>query len=589
MRRRAELRWNDPRLMVNSDPSWRARRRALQSWYRECRLNAKYAATGPSGRSEPVGNLLGRGDVNSDRALNFFGDGQILEYVDRRAEAVRREGGTLNRERLFRNMLSSMPMAWSVAAVLQHAEDRNEVLSAAFGIDCATSSYVSAEWAPRAAERRVGRTAFDIAVPYRTSRGSRGLLGVETKYTESPSDTVFVRPEWEHLTEECGWFLSGAAGRLANGPTNQMWRNMLLAAQQERLGACDHAHVAAVGLAEDPQLWAVVEAVRDELAPPYRDRLVALPWEGLVAQLEASSMGSFAALFVERYLDLRPLDDPSDLIRPRRSTAGSESQRLRRFEPAPSSAHPSSATTGEQLEWGRWLPSFWRTVGDQSVGLPLSPRAPSRLEDATAWWTPMMHVLLYSLGWPSPAVGLYRWDEAGRPLDDRRLALVEAVWGRHLDTVLTHLWVGCGGYEEMAGALGLDPVRRPAPPDGLPRQPTAASAAVPNPATGGCDPLHLSTHSGGPAGDATVPRAEMIIGDLGVAGPPRATLLCADAHGWYRALHEMGATLPANLPDQSWRVDVVLHGVGHLGTFRRSWRSGRWFSGQHRWHELGII
>jgi hypothetical protein len=48
-----------------------------------------------------------------------------------------------------------------------------------------------------------------------------------------------------------------------------------------------------------------------------------------------------------------------------------------------------------------------------------------------------------------------------------------------------------------------------------------------------------------------------------------------------------GLFLDSITPEPSWRVDVVCQPLGWLGTFRRSRRSGLWFTGRHRWHELG--
>lgn len=57
--------------------------------------------------------------------------------------------------------------------------------------------------------------------------------------------------------------------------------------------------------------------------------------------------------------------------------------------------------------------------------------------------------------------------------------------------------------------------------------------------------------------------------------------------GWYSALARLGATLPARFDGRSWRVDVVVRPIGWLGTYRQSRVTSRWFTGQHRWHELG--
>jgi hypothetical protein len=69
------------------------------------------------------------------------------------------------------------------------------------------------------------------------------------------------------------------------------------------------------------------------------------------------------------------------------------------------------------------------------------------------------------------------------------------------------------------------------------------------------------------------------------AGPARAALVCEAYEGWYHALRTCGLTQTRH--GSSWRVDVFVKPLGWLGTYRLSRQTGVWFSGQHRWHELG--
>jgi len=585
--RRAELAWDDPRLAVAGDPPLRARYRALQSWYGEHRLNARYAPNGPSGRKEPVGSLLSRGDVTRDRSLNFLCDPEILAFVEARSEVVSREGGAAERGRLFHNLLSSMPMAFSAAAVLRTAPDGPETIGQLFELSVASIDYVTAEWCPKDESRRIGKTAFDMAVRFRDHDGARRLLGVETKYVETPGRPA-VKRKWIKFSDSCGWFRPGAADHLAHGDANQLWRNTLLAAQQEASRSCDFAHFAVVGLEADAGLWELVARVRSWLSDDHRDRLLALSWEEFVARLRTTDIASFAGQFAERYLDLSPLEDEALPMRLRRSTVAAESERRRRFADAPV-PEPSRDSMGDQVEWGRWLPTVWRAVGDPSSPLTIACRPPARLPDVAAWWTPALHLMIYGLGWPSPALGLQRWECEGRPLKDPKLRVLEAIYGRHLEALQSYLWHGCGQFESVSASLGLAEVTRPDAPRESPRLVSPAVTAVPNPVEGGCDPLHLFDHTRGviEAREGS-PQVQLIEGDLGTAGPPRATLMLPSAFGWYRALHEAGSALPGGGARQGWRVDVVVTPIGHLGTFRQSRVSGRWFTGQHQWHQLGV-
>lgn len=55
---------------------------------------------------------------------------------------------------------------------------------------------------------------------------------------------------------------------------------------------------------------------------------------------------------------------------------------------------------------------------------------------------------------------------------------------------------------------------------------------------------------------------------------------------WYSDLMERGDALPTT-GIQSWKVDVFVKPVGFLGTYRKSFDTGLWFTGQHRHHLAG--
>ena len=127
------LGWDDPALAVGSDPPLRRRYRLLQSWYRERVLDADHGYDHRRG-TRPVGSLLGEWEVVADQALNFLGDHVVLDYVDERVPAVIAAGGTLDEHRLRHNMLSSMPMAFTLIGALRSADDRDEVVSQMVGL-----------------------------------------------------------------------------------------------------------------------------------------------------------------------------------------------------------------------------------------------------------------------------------------------------------------------------------------------------------------------------------------------------------------------------------------------------------------------
>ena len=91
---------------VASDNAVTRRERRRQSAYREDVLGIP-AGTAKDGRT--LGNYL----PTDDRRSNFLSD-EAADYAAGRVDVVQSEGGQLEETRLFTNMLSSMPLCFSV-------------------------------------------------------------------------------------------------------------------------------------------------------------------------------------------------------------------------------------------------------------------------------------------------------------------------------------------------------------------------------------------------------------------------------------------------------------------------------------------
>ena len=63
--------------------------------------------------------------------------------------------------------------------------------------------------------------------------------------------------------------------------------------------------------------------------------------------------------------------------------------------------------------------------------------------EACAYWAPLLHLLLYRLGWSRPDLGVRQWFDDGKPTDDETLALLSARWDAdgQLDSFAQWLWV----------------------------------------------------------------------------------------------------------------------------------------------------
>lgn len=216
--------------------------------------------------------------------------------------------------------------------------------------------------------------------------------------------------------------------------------------------------------------------------------------------------------------------------------------------------------------WVRWLPLAWSAVADP-IGRHPVPQLPVRMRRADtttethaeliAWWTPLDHLVRFGLGWNAPGKGLAAWCDLGRPTEHPVLKLIDRWWGDYVDHAI-------GWYNPLdsgrSARLRDDPIWQQV-------------------WSGGSDPMHLTGHRQPEVSPDYRPQR------LQSSSGPEAVILTPSYAGWYEALR---MAFPGGRPDgSSWRVAVVCRPIGWLGTYRRSRVSGRWFSGRHRWHQLG--
>ena len=127
----------------------------------------------------------------------------IASYAARRADEVQAEGGTLDRDRLMRNMLSSMPLCFNLFGYLRkHPAEAARGLAAVLDLDIVENLHIVVEWAPDPAAHLNDRTAFDAFVAYRTGDGRRAFLGIETKYTEPFSPRGYESERYDSVTQD---------------------------------------------------------------------------------------------------------------------------------------------------------------------------------------------------------------------------------------------------------------------------------------------------------------------------------------------------------------------------------------------------
>lgn len=271
---------------------------------------------------------------------------------------------------------------------------------------------------------------------------------------------------------------------------------------------------------------------------------------------------------------------------------------------AASGPWPSEAAAGESGAWSRWLPRAWTAVADHHGAHP-PPPLPTRMggrrnaeerdprtsqaggthEDLLAYWVPLLHLLVFGLGWVRPDLGLERWIQQGRPTQDPVLAVVERWWGPHVEDLLAWASDPIPLQQHVASVVAQE-VRTKQPSTVRVSDRWQRRRADPNWQAvwgGGWDAMHLTRHFAVPLWGSTSDSTHQLI--VGPEADRRAVLICDSYAGWFAALASCG--LSTTSTGRSWQVDVVVRPLGWLGTYRRSRETAMWFSGRHRWHTMG--
>ena len=207
-----------------------------------------------------------------------------------------------------------------------------------------------------------------------------------------------------------------------------------------------------------------------------------------------------------------------------------------------------------------------------------SPHVRGQLgSDTVDYWGPFVPLLAQGLGWRSPALGLQRWLRGGASTEHPVLAVVDRWWGSYIPSYLAS---ATAGTVDAAVRSWFDShVPKSASRPGGEPEPQEPDRRWQHLWSGGGDPMHLSYHL-----DLNE-RTDKFWVTRGPEAERRACFVAESYSGWYSQLGRSGPTRTST--GESWLVDVFVKPLGWLGTYRQSRDTGAWFSGRHRWHQMG--
>lgn len=205
-----------------TDPSgFLSRARLHQSVFRTKHLSNSY---------DTYGNYLTQED--GEKGLNFYNGFGIFQ-------AVKEYRPDYNKP-LYSNLLRSEHIPFNFFIPLDKNKSyAKSVIKEILKTDIKSVDVIKTEYAPPNAEKYLNdRTSFDAYIEYTRPDKSKGIIGIEVKYTEKEyklqpkskqeKDILNKESAYYKVTEQCGLYKPEAIKVLPTDNFRQVWRNHLL-------------------------------------------------------------------------------------------------------------------------------------------------------------------------------------------------------------------------------------------------------------------------------------------------------------------------------------------------------------------------
>ncbi|HVH44326.1 MAG TPA: hypothetical protein VM925_18365 [Labilithrix sp.] len=215
-------------VLVATDTPFQRRARLLQALWREERK----LPIGERRPGVPLGSRLPK-DYAKESGANLMTPA-ALATARREVQAMRAGSGQkIDEDRLWANLLSSQPLAFSLFAELSVDLDlATRVLGRLWPDRIAKATKIGFEYSPGRSSPKytADRTAFDVYVEHTSPFGGRGFIGIEVKYHEALTDAPAEhRPRYDEVTKAMGCFKPDLVAGLRRKPVEQIWRDHMLA------------------------------------------------------------------------------------------------------------------------------------------------------------------------------------------------------------------------------------------------------------------------------------------------------------------------------------------------------------------------
>ncbi len=219
------------RVYEKFDNRFRSCARLLQALWRERQELPIGTYEDRAGRKRRIGSLIAGGAADEGR--NFLSPS--IAHLARLEMAYQERGALIDQNRLFGNLLSSMPLAFNLFSPYRFEPElaAKIIRSLVPNINLRAVQHIWFEHSPGRQDPTLtgDRSAFDVAIVYERSDGEQGFIGIEVKYSESGQEPAppELNPRYEELAPASGLYKEPHHAALRVNPLQQLFGEHMLA------------------------------------------------------------------------------------------------------------------------------------------------------------------------------------------------------------------------------------------------------------------------------------------------------------------------------------------------------------------------
>ena len=301
------------------DSKFVAKCRKLQSIYRYEIGEEIRPYTDRYGNVHYYGNYISAGEMPKENCWKNFLTEDAFNYAKYRVDN-RQKYETIEKDRLFNNLLSSQPMAFNLFCPLRQMREKSPEIATKV-IKAALPNYpihkvteVALEFIPANHEKLTGdKSAMDAIIRFEDEHGKKGFIAIETKYSENLGTNVaydrddngknIPRAKSIEAVKELKCFNADEEQSIIKGdtPLTQIYRNFLLSEMYgHKEGLLSYSIILAPQ--KHPTTKKELESLTNVLRNEYKDKIKQVYLEDFVNAIINNSPTEYRVVF-ERFYD----------------------------------------------------------------------------------------------------------------------------------------------------------------------------------------------------------------------------------------------------------------------------------------------